>query len=213
MCAFAVHTLVLGPAQTNTYIIADEDTREAVVIDPAWDGKTILETARGYGWRVAHIWLTHAHFDHLAGAGELADGIDPPPPVCLHPDDHSLWKNQGGAALFGMKIDPGPEPTIDLYQGQILHLGKLDFEVRHTPGHTRGPVVFYCAAEKAVFCGDLIFRESIGRTDMPGGDYDTLIHSIRTQILTLPDDTALLPGHGPDTTVGTERKFNPFLQE
>ena len=204
---------ILGPVQTNTYLIADPDARLAAVIDPAWDGDQILKEASRQDWRITNIWLTHAHFDHLGGAGVVADGLNPPPPVALHPEDHSLWQSRGGAPLFGFEIDPGPEPTIELFQGQILHLGGLELEVRHTPGHTRGHVVFYAASEGLVFCGDLIFQGSIGRADLPGGDYHALLESIQTQILTLPDDTRLLPGHGPETTVGLERRYNPFLNE
>jgi hydroxyacylglutathione hydrolase len=207
----SIVTLTLGPVQTNAYLVADDSTREAVVIDPAAEGELILEQAVRRGWQISSIWLTHAHFDHLAGVAALAHGCSPAPPVALHPDDHWLWRNQGGAPLFGMRIDPGPEPTIDLTHGQILHLGELELEVRHTPGHTPGHVVFYCAAEGVVFCGDLIFQGSIGRTDLPGGDYQTLIHSIQAQILPLPDETRLLSGHGPATTVGRERVYNPFL--
>ena len=115
--------------------------------------------------------------------------------------------------LFGLKIDPGPEPTIDLEHGQILHLGRYRFEVRHAPGHTPGHVMFYCAEQKVLFCGDVIFQGSIGRTDLPGGDYQTLMNSIRTQVLSLPEDTRLLTGHGPETTVGLERRYNPFLTD
>lgn len=204
-------TFTLGPVMTNSYLVADPQTGEAVVIDPADEGKTIVDAARKRGWRIGNIWLTHAHFDHLAGAGGVADLIDPPPPVALHPEDYVLWRMQGGAPLFGMRIDPGPEPTVDLQHGQLLHLGGNLIEVRHTPGHTRGHVVFYCSQQKVVFCGDVIFNSSIGRTDLPGGDYDTLIKSIHTQILTLPDDTRLLSGHGPETSVGYERLVNPFL--
>jgi glyoxylase-like metal-dependent hydrolase (beta-lactamase superfamily II) len=118
---------------------------------------------------------------------------------------------QGGAPLFGMRIDPGPEPTIDLRHGQTLYLGSNQLEVRHAPGHTRGHVMFYCEADQVLFCGDVIFQGSIGRTDLPGGDYETLIASIHSQVLTLPDHTRLLSGHGPTTTVGDERRFNPFL--
>jgi glyoxylase-like metal-dependent hydrolase (beta-lactamase superfamily II) len=114
--------------------------------------------------------------------------------------------------MFGLQdIDPGPEPSIDLSQGQILRLGKTEFEVRHAPGHTPGHVMFYCESANVLFCGDVIFRTSIGRTDLPRGDHATLIDSIRTQVLTLPDDTRLLNGHGPETTVGFERANNPFL--
>lgn len=204
-------SFVLGPVQANGYLIADPESGEAAVIDPGWDGQMIVAAARQRNWRIGNIWLTHAHFDHLGGAAAVADGSSPPPPVALHPDDYWLWRNEGGAPFFGMRIDPGPEPTIDLVHEQVLRLGSNLFEVRHTPGHTRGHVVFYCAAEKVVFCGDVIFAGGIGRTDLPGGDYNTLIDSIRTQILTLPDDTRLLSGHGPQTTVGVERIRNPFL--
>jgi glyoxylase-like metal-dependent hydrolase (beta-lactamase superfamily II) len=203
--------LTLGPVQTNTYLIANEKTREAVVIDPAWDGEVILAEARQRGWHIGSLWLTHAHFDHLGGTAAVADGINPPPPVAMHPDDQGLWRMQGGAAHFGMRIDPGPEPTIELAHGQILYLGEIEMEVRHTPGHTRGGVIFYCSSEKVAFVGDLIFQGSVGRTDLPGGDYDTLIESIRSQVLNLADDTRLLPGHGPESTVGIERLFNPFI--
>lgn len=202
---------VLGPASTNSYLVADPHSNAAVVIDPAWEGELIAEEARQRGWRIGNIWLTHAHFDHLGGAAGVADSVNPPAPVALHPEDYWLWRNEGGAPLFGLRIDPGPEPTIELQHGQLLQLGDNEFEVRYAPGHTRGHVIFYCSAEKICFCGDVIFNGSIGRTDLPGGDYQTLIDSIRTQVLTLPDDTRLLNGHGPETTVGQERRYNPFL--
>ncbi len=203
--------LTLGPARTNTYVIADEASGTAVVIDPAWEGERIVQRAQARGWRIAHIWLTHAHFDHLGGAGAVSDACNPPAPVALHPLDYPLWRMEGGAPLFGLRIDPGPEPSIALHHGQILHLGDLTFEVRHAPGHTRGHVLFYAPQAGAAFVGDIIFQGSIGRTDLPGGDYLTLLESIRTQVLTLPDETRLYPGHGPATTVGAERRSNPFL--
>ena len=166
-------TFTLGPVMTNSYLIADPQTGESAVVDPADEGETIVKEAGNRGWRIGNIWLTHAHFDHLAGAAGVADHVDPPPPVALHPEDYVLWRMQGGAPLFGMHIDPGPEPTVELQHGQALHLGSNLFEVRHAPGHTRGHVVFYCAQQKVVFCGDVIFKLSIGRTDLPGGDYAT----------------------------------------
>lgn len=208
-----IERFTLGPAQTNAYLIADSDSREAAVIDPAWDGELILAEAQKRGWRIAHLWYTHAHFDHIGGAGAIADALNPLPLVALHPKDHILWRAEGGAAFFGFKIDPGPEPTIDLQQGQTLRLGSIQLEVRYTPGHTAGHCVFYAAEAKVCFCGDLIFAGSVGRTDLPGGDWDTLVNSIKTQIFSLPDETRLLTGHGNETTVGQERRYNPFVGE
>ena len=201
----------LGPVQTNAYLVADSETKEAAVIDPAWDGPVILAEAQKRGWRIAHLWYTHAHFDHIGGAGAIADALNPLPLVALHPNDHVLWRAGGGGALFGFDIDPGPEPTIDFYQGQILRLGSVKFEVRFTPGHTPGHCIFYVASSGICFCGDLIFAGSVGRTDFPGGDWDQLVESIKTQVFTLPDETRLLAGHGPETTVAEEKMGNPFM--
>ena len=200
----------LVPVMTNTYLIADPHAGEAAVIDPADDGEVIVAEALDRGWRIANIWLTHAHFDHMAGSAGVADRLAPPP-VALHALDYLLAPGGRQAPLFGMHIDPGPEPTVSLEHGQQLSVGENVLEVRHAPGHTPGHVVFYCAAAGIAFCGDVIFQMSIGRTDLPGGDYKTLIHSIQAQILTFPDETRLLSGHGPETTVGLERRINPFL--
>jgi len=201
----------LGPAVTNAYLVADSETMEAAVIDPAWDGQIILEAARQRGWRIAHLWYTHAHFDHIGGAGAIADALNPLPLVALHPNDHVLWRAGGGGAVFGFDIDPGPEPTIDFYQGQIMRLGNVEFEVRFTPGHTLGHCILYVPSEKVCFCGDLIFAGSVGRTDLPGGNWEQLVESIKTQVFTMPDDTRLMSGHGPGTTVGEEKRKNPFV--
>jgi glyoxylase-like metal-dependent hydrolase (beta-lactamase superfamily II) len=208
-----IATFTLGPAMTNAYLVADPETKEAAVIDPAWDGHAILTESIKRGWRIGHMWYTHAHFDHIGGAAAIADALNPLPLVALHPDDHVLWRAEGGAPFFGFKIDPGPEPTIDLKHGQILKLGSVDFEVRHAPGHTPGLCILYVASEGVCFCGDLIFRDSVGRTDLPGGDWETLLKSIHTQVFTLPDETRLLSGHGPETTVGEEKRSNPYLGE
>jgi len=207
---FEIVSFILGPVQTNAYLVADPATKEAAVVDPAWDGHIILAEAQKRGWRIAHLWYTHAHFDHIGGAGAIADALNPLPLVALHPNDHVLWRAGGGGALFGFNIDPGPEPAIDFYQGQILRLGSVEFEVRFTPGHTLGHCIFYVASANVCFCGDLIFAGTVGRTDLPGGDWDQLVESIKTQVFTLPDETRLLPGHGPETTVGEEKRNNPF---
>ncbi len=204
-------SLTLGPAQTNAYLVADPETKEAAVIDPAWDGHLILEAAQKRGWRIAHLWYTHAHFDHIGGAGAIADALNPLPLVALHPNDHVLWRAGGGGAMFGFDIDPGPEPTIDFVHGMKLKLGSNEFEVRFTPGHTVGHCILYVASAAVCFCGDLIFAGSVGRTDFPGGSWEQLEKSIREQIYTLPDETRLLSGHGPETTVGEEKRNNPFV--
>ena len=208
---FEIVSMVLGPVMTNAYLVGDSESKTAVVIDPAWDGERIAGEAKRRGWKVEAIWLTHAHFDHIGGIAGLLKSVQPAPKIALHPVDLPLYSVQGGAALFGMRIEPAPEPSLHLVDRQVLNLGDYCFEVRHCPGHTPGHVVFYCAKEMVVFCGDVIFEGSIGRTDLPGGDYNTLINSIRTQILTLPDETRLLSGHGGETTVGLERRTNPFL--
>jgi hydroxyacylglutathione hydrolase len=204
-------SFTLGPAQTNAYLVADSATGDAAVIDPAWDGHIILESAKTRGWRIAHLWYTHAHFDHIGGAGAIADALNPLPLVALHPNDHVLWRAGGGGAMFGFDIDPGPEPTIDFYDGQILKLGSVEFEVRFTPGHTTGHCILYVPSAGVCFCGDLIFAGSVGRTDFPGGSWEQLEKSIRSQVYTLPDKTRLLSGHGPETTVMKEKENNPFV--
>ncbi|HVP20572.1 MAG TPA: MBL fold metallo-hydrolase [Anaerolineaceae bacterium] len=202
---------VLGPLENNTYLVVDSDTGEAVVIDPSFDSQVVIDEVRQQGWKLTQVWLTHAHFDHIAGVSTITQSTQPPLPVGLHPGDLVLWKQDGSAPQFGVAFESGPEPSIEFSHGQILKLGKSSFEVRHTPGHTRGHVVFVSLDEEIVWCGDLIFNGSVGRTDMPGGDTAALLHSIRTQILTLPASTRLLSGHGLETTVGAEAKHNPYL--
>jgi len=205
-------TLTLGPVATNAYLIADSDTCEASVIDPAWDGHLIAAEASRRNWRISQIWITHAHFDHIGGVGDLARALDTLPVVALHPDDRPLWDTQGGATLFGFRLPASPALTLNLAHKMELRLGATTFQVLHTPGHTPGHCVFYCAQAGVCFCGDLIFQNSVGRTDLPGGDWETLVTSIRSQIFSLPDETRLLAGHGPETTVGQEKSGNPFVR-
>ncbi len=202
----------LGPAMTNAYLIADGVSGTAIAIDPAWDGALLAAEAERRGWRITNIWLTHAHFDHFGGAAELSDRAQAPLPVALHPEDYSLWKALGGAPWFGFPdFDPGPEPTIELTHGAVLRAGGFEVEVRHAPGHTPGHVLFVVHQAKAAFVGDVIFESGVGRVDLPGGDWATLLRSIDEQVLSLADETRLFTGHGPPTTVGRERATNPFL--
>jgi glyoxylase-like metal-dependent hydrolase (beta-lactamase superfamily II) len=203
-------TLTLGPMDNKTYLAADPFSKQAVVIDPSFDSQTIFSALEKRGWNLAAVWLTHAHFDHTAGVRAIIAHY-PEVPVGLHPDDLNLWRAGGGASLFGIHHDSGPEPALPFQHDQVLKVGGVPVEVRHTPGHSPGHVIFYAASENTVFCGDLIFIQSVGRTDLPGGSHATLLASIRTQVLTLPPETRLLPGHGAETTVGAEAAKNPFL--
>jgi len=206
-------TMELGPAITNTYLLGDPTTEKALVIDPAWDGDVIVQQARQRHWEITQIWLTHAHFDHFGGVAKIAEASSQPIEVALHQKDFPLWEAHGGASLFGFpKFDPGPKPTIILEDGMQMKFCDYSFEVHHTPGHSLGHVIFLLHEARVVFSGDLVFMQSVGRTDLPGGSWETLLQSIQENILTLPDDYQLLPGHGPATTVGQERRSNPFLQ-
>jgi len=204
--------LILGPLETNTYLIADPETREAAVIDPAWDGKLITAEARQRHWQISQIWITHAHFDHIGGVGDLAHALDKPLLIALHSYDRPLWDSRGNPAHFGFRPPASPAPALDLAETKDLLLGQMVFEARHTPGHTRGHCIFYCAQAGVCFCGDLIFKNSVGRTDLPGGDWETLVTSIRSKVFSLPDETRLLSGHGPETTVVQEKRANPFVR-
>jgi len=221
-----IHSLTLGPVLTNAYLVADSQTGEAAVIDPAWDGRFILSEAQKRHWCIGQLWYTHAHFDHIGGAAELANALNPAActdslnpteqlnlSVALHPKDHFLWQMGGGGALFGYRIEKGPKPTIVLAHGQSLRLGGLSFEVRHTPGHTPGHCAFYCKEAGILFSGDLIFQNGVGRADLPGGNWETLVESIRLQVFTLPEETRILSGHGGETTVGEEKRYNMFVGE
>ncbi len=199
---------VLGPLENNTYLLADPDSREAALIDPSYEVEQALADARRRGLDIKTILLTHAHFDHIAGVTAVAGNEVP---IALHPADLELYRQRGGADLFDMPCEPGPEPSLLLRDGQTLRIGAVEVTVRHTPGHSPGHVIFVCAAAGVAFCGDLIFAGSVGRTDLPGASQTQLIDSIRRHVLTLPPETVLLPGHGPATNVGEERETNPFL--
>ncbi len=207
--------LVLGPLQNNVYLLGDEGAGDAVIIDPSFEVDEALAEAVRQGWTLRQVWLTHAHFDHLAGAAQASAAFEPPLPVGLHPLDEVLMQQQGGASVYGFEIEPIPTPSINFSDGQLLSLGNAStrpiVEVRHAPGHSPGSVMFYCEALGVIFCGDVIFREGIGRTDLPGGSYETLIKSIQAKVLSLPESTTLLPGHGPESSVAYEKSNNPYL--
>ena len=205
--------LSLGPVGTNCYIVVDAATREAVVIDPGWDAHLIVDRAEKMKAKMRAVWLTHSHFDHIGGVAGLVRTLNIP--VALHSKELPLYKMRCGAKLFGLDIDEPPEPKIKLEEyvngDRRLEIGSLKFEVLYLPGHTQGHVAFYQKDDGVIFSGDVLFQGSIGRTDLPGGNYEQLIESIQKQLLTLPDSTVVYSGHGEPTMVGEERETNPFL--
>jgi len=198
-----------GQFVENCYLVIDDAAKACAVIDPGEQSGLVLHKLRESGATPVGIWLTHAHLDHVLGVPDVAAATGAP--VYLHPDDRDLYDAvPDQASWFGLRADPLPPPDRTLAAGERLHVGGLEFTVRHAPGHSPGHVVF--AGHGAVFGGDVLFEGSIGRTDLPGGDFDTLIRSIERELLVLPDSTIVYTGHGPRTTVGAERRTNPFLR-
>jgi hydroxyacylglutathione hydrolase len=197
-----------GQLAENCYLIADRSTGEAVIIDPGEEAAMFLAELDTRGWALKGIWLTHAHVDHIMGVGAVRRATGAP--IHLHPLDRPIYDAlpQYGAWL-GMKLDPPPEPDVELRPGTQVRVGRGAFDVRFTPGHSPGSVSF--VGHGMVFGGDVLFNGSIGRTDLPGGDFQTLMSTLQTQFLSLPDSTIVHSGHGPDTTIGVERLTNPFL--
>jgi glyoxylase-like metal-dependent hydrolase (beta-lactamase superfamily II) len=205
---------VLWLAQTNCWVVAPEPGGPAVVIDAPPDPSGIGDLLARHDLVPVALLLTHGHIDHMGGAAELerSAGIA----SYVHPDDDFLTLDPAGQlrALFGVPI-PGdhapPAVRRPLSDGDVLELAGIEIEVRHTPGHTPGHCCFRIASEEWLFSGDQLFAGSIGRTDLPGGDFDLLMRSMSERVLDLPDETRVLPGHGPETTIGRERRTNPFL--
>jgi len=207
-----IHTFTLGPLANNSYVLVEPGSSLAVVVDPTFDSRHVIQAANENGWKITQVWLTHAHFDHTAGVAEFSRLAEPPFTIGLHPDDLSLYQDGGGARQFGIDSPKGPEPTLNFEHGQVLTIGAEQVEVRHTPGHSPGHVVFYLPQASAALVGDLIFQNGVGRTDLAGGSMNKLMRSIYNQIFTLPPETRLLSGHGPETTVVEEKEFNPYLR-
>jgi glyoxylase-like metal-dependent hydrolase (beta-lactamase superfamily II) len=197
-----------GQLAENCYLIADRSTGEAVLIDPGEESGMFLAELDTRGWSLKGIWLTHAHVDHIMGVGAVRRATGAP--IHLHPLDRPLYDAlpQYGAWL-GMRLDPPPPPDVELKPGTQVQVGRQAFDIRFTPGHSPGSVSF--VGHGMVFGGDVLFNGSIGRTDLPGGDFPTLMNTLQSQFLSLPDSTVVHSGHGPDTTIGVERLTNPFL--
>lgn len=199
-------TLVLGPLQNNIYLLADEKSKEGVIIDATWYPEQVAQLARGY--RIKSIVITHGHVDHCCGAGRLKELVGGE--IAIHNDDLFLYeRTPEQAAMFGLSAPRLPPPDRVLADGDRITFGPYALEVMHTPGHSPGAVCL--KLERQVFSGDTLFALSVGRTDLWGGSMEALLRSIRTKLLTLSDETRVYPGHGPSTTIGEERRHNPFL--
>ncbi len=203
--------LPLGPLQTNAYLLGCQESKQAAVIDPSWDGRLIVEKAGQEGWQISHILLTHSHFDHVGGLAEVKEQTQAP--IFIHPEAVQLLENAELAANLWQISIPTPPPADQfLDDRQVLTVGNINLEVLFTPGHAPGHVCFYAQEFDVLFDGDVLFQQGIGRTDLPGGDYELLMKSIKDRVLVLPDQTAVLSGHGPRTTIGQEKQWNPFLR-
>jgi hydroxyacylglutathione hydrolase len=209
-----IETQAVGPFFKNGFILGCEETREAVLIDPGDEVDQLLAFAERRALAVRHILLTHAHVDHVTGvaAAKRALGV----PVYLHRDDLFLYQNAvSQGAVFGLRVEAPPPVDVLYSPGQVIAFGAYDVRPHHTPGHCPGGVCLQIgkrgAAGKQLFVGDTLFAGSIGRTDLSGGDHATLLRSIRTVLFAFGDDAEVYPGHGPATTIGHERRTNPFL--
>jgi len=204
-----VKKVVVGPFASNCYIVGSESNKEGVIIDPGADAKEILKNVKDLGLDIKLIVLTHGHIDHTGAVKEVkkTTGAE----VAIHTDDAKSLQEQLLGRLFGLSYPPPPPPDWLLKDGDSIDIGDLHFLVVHTPGHSLGGICLL--EERVVFSGDTLFNYGIGRTDMPGGSYSQLMNSIHTKLMVLPDNTTVYPGHGPDTTIGTERHSNPFLHD
>ena len=204
-----VVALTNGAFQENCYLVADPETREAAIVDPGEETDLFLARLASEGWTLRAIWLTHAHLDHVAGVSAMRKATGAP--VWLHPDDRRLYDHAPDQArAYGFTLDRLAPPDREFREGEPAVVGGLAFDVLHTPGHSRGSVSL--AGYGVVFVGDVLFAGSVGRTDLPGGDTDTLRVSIRDKLYALPEETVVYSGHGPATTIGAEARANPFVR-
>ncbi|MDP2645808.1 MAG: MBL fold metallo-hydrolase [Desulfobacterales bacterium] len=205
-----IKDLVVGPIMANCFILGCERTGEAAVIDPGDDADRILFTLAEAGLKVKYIINTHGHFDHVAANKKMKDATRAD--LLIHAlDAHMLATLSDSASVWGLSAENSPPPDQTLDDGAVIVVGDISLQVIHTPGHTPGGVSL--ATDTCVFAGDTLFAGSIGRTDFQGGDYDTLISSIQNRLFPLGDDVRVLSGHGPETTIGRERRTNPFARQ
>lgn len=202
--------LPVGMLQCNCSVFGDEQTREGLVVDPGDEIEAVLEIVKRHGLTVKAIVITHAHIDHIGGAQKLKAATGAP--VYMNPNDdalHGMMDVQ--ASWLGMRPPERVEIDTDAKDGDRLRVGAAEVQVLHTPGHTQGSISLWLPSEAKLVAGDTLFRDSIGRTDLPGGDPRQIVRSIHEKLLTLPEETVVIPGHGPNTTIGREKQMNPFV--
>lgn len=205
-----VRELVVEPFAENSWVLGCPESGRGVLVDPGGRVDELLELAAGAGLEIDAVWLTHAHVDHVAGVAEAVERTSAG--VWLHREDRPLYEAASAqGAMFGLGVRQPPPAEHELKGGQTLEIGSLRAEVLHVPGHSPGHVAFWFRAQEIVVAGDCLFAGSIGRTDLPGGSYEALMDSLHRVLLQLGDATRVLPGHGPETTIGRERRSNPFL--
>ena len=203
--------LSVGLLQCNCSIFGDEQSREAIVIDPGDEAESIVAVVEKHGLTVKAIVITHAHIDHIGGAAKLKALTGAP--VYMNSADTGLYDHLSvQASWLGVKTPERTEIDVEVHDGDVVRLPNAEFQILHTPGHTQGSISLWIPSENKLIAGDTLFRDSIGRTDLPGGDGRQILRSIRDKLLTLPDTAIVVPGHGSNTTIGRERERNPFLE-
>jgi glyoxylase-like metal-dependent hydrolase (beta-lactamase superfamily II) len=199
----------VGMLMTNCFLLGDEEAGEGVAIDPGDNGAALAEFFTKRGLSLKYILLTHGHFDHVMGAEDLKEALGGR--ILVHKDDEPILKDTSFGGLFGISGVKKPDPDGFIEEHDVIECGSMKFKVLRTPGHTPGSVSFELLGQEMVFVGDTLFAGSIGRTDFPGGSYEQLISSVREKLFPLGDEVAVYPGHGPRTTIGQERRYNPFF--
>lgn len=201
-----IKNFVFPPIENNNYLIIDEQSKEAALIDCSYIDKTVLDELNEHQANLKYVLLTHGHFDHISGINDIPFSVK----VFMHKEDME-WVSEVNSYLPMIGMPSMEVPAIDEFikDGDIIKLGEIDIKVIHTPGHTQGGVCYYI--DNALFSGDTIFKESVGRCDLPGGDFNQIVESIEKKIFTLPDDTIIYPGHGKITNVGWEKEHNSYM--
>ncbi|NMA82367.1 MAG: MBL fold metallo-hydrolase [Epulopiscium sp.] len=207
-----IHQLPVGPLEANCYIVGDEKTKEAIIIDPGHPDPVILEKLKNEGWNLQGIWLTHGHFDHISGIALLKQEFNIP--VWVHRIENEYLEDPDlnlSANFLSQPIHYTGDYFLE--EGMTVSVGSYTFQALHIPGHSAGSICYYEPNEKILFSGDVLFRGSIGRSDLPKGDFVSLMTNIKEKLLVLPEETKVYSGHGPSTTIGYEKNYNSYLSD